>query len=122
MSAFPFANPIYQPAIRIVSNITRSNPVVITTSQDHLYVSGTIVRIDIPFTPIGGTSCGMQQINQQFGPINVLTDTTFSLPIDSTYFDAYLGPSTLYTQQPQSVPIGENTDQLNAAVQNVLIT
>jgi hypothetical protein len=122
MTVFPYANPIYQPAIRIVSNITRSNPVVITTSQDHLYVSGTIVRIDIPFTPIGGTSYGMQQINQQFGPITVLTDITFSLPINSTQFDPYLGPSSLYTQQAQSVPIGENTDQLNAAVQNVLIT
>lgn len=118
MTTFPLASPIYQPAMRLISNITQANPAVITTTQNHLYVSGTIVRIDIPPFTGGNTNTGMQQMNQQFGPITVLSPTTFSIPIDSTQFAAFVAGST---QFPQAVPIGELTEQLNAAVQNTLV-
>lgn len=109
--ALPF--PVYQPAMRIVTVITRANPCVITTSFDHQYLTGTIVRIDIPL------GFGMQQLNQQFGPITVLSTTTFSLPINTINYDTFIIPSG-NEQWAQSVPIGELTEMLTAAVQNVL--
>ena len=118
MTTFPQANPIYQPAMRIISNITQANPAVVTTTQPHLYITGTIVRIDIPPFGPGNTATGMQQMNAQFGPITVLSPTTFSLPIDSTQFAAFVVGAT---QFPQAVPIGEVTDLLTAAVQNVTV-
>lgn len=109
--AYPF--PVYQPAMRIVTGITNGFPCVVTTSFNHQYLTGTIIRIDIP------RFFGMQQINQQFGPIEVLSDTTFSMPINTTYFDAFSVPMG-NEQYAQSVPIGEITEILTAAVQNVL--
>lgn len=114
---FPLAKPIYQPAVRVISGITNANPAVVTTTQNHLYLSGTIVRIDIPNLAFGETAVGMQQINQQFGPITVLTDMTFSIPIDTTNYSIFSAPGP---QSPQSVPIGEITEMLTAAVVNTL--
>ncbi len=115
-------NPVYEPARRTITDITRAFPAQVTTSFAHNYITGTIVRIDIPETPTGATSIGMTQINQMFGPITVTSDTTFTLPIDSTNFDTFVGPSTLFTNYPQAVPIGEVSSILDAAVQNVLPT
>ncbi len=121
ISCWAYPNPIYTPAMRIVSSITNSNPVVITTSFAHNYITGTIVRIDIPTQPIATPSLGMPQINQQFGPIEVLSPTTFSLPIDSTYYDAFVVPMSAQNYTcAQAVPIGEVTSILTAAVQNTL--
>lgn len=110
---FPFTRPVFQPAMRVISSITQSNPAVVTTTIDHLYITGTIVRIDLPITS------GMQQLNQQFGPILVTGTTTFTIPIDTTLYDTFIY-SASSSQQAQSVPIGEISDILTAAVQNVL--
>ena len=112
--AYPF--PVFQPAMRIVSTITNSFPVTITTTFAHQYVTGTIVRINIP------PGYGMQQLNQQFGPITVTGSTTFTMPLDTTYFDPLVTPTnyTLKSQYPQCVSFAELSGQLDAAVQNVL--
>ena len=114
--AYPIPNPIYQPAMRFISNITNANPAVVTTTQEHLYISKTIVRIDIP------RNFGMQQINQQFGEITVLSPTTFSITIDTTFYDPFfIAPNYPYNaQQAQAVPFAENNSILTAAVQNTL--
>jgi len=108
--------PVFQPAMRIVSGITNAFPAVITTTFDHTYVSGEIVRIIIP------PGFGMQQINQQIGPITVLSSTTFSIPIDTTRYDIFSVPSTqpANKQYAQVLSIGEVSDQIYAALQNVL--
>lgn len=114
--AYPEVNPIYQPSMRFISNITNAFPAVVTTTQDHRYIDKTIVRIDIP------PRFGMQQVNQQFGEIIVLSPTTFSIGIDTMQYDVF-GASSVYPfsyQQAQSVPIGENNSILTAAVQNTL--
>lgn len=115
-----YTNPVFQPARRTITAITNAFPVSISTSFAHDYVTGTIVRIDIPATPTGATSCGMPQINQMFGPINVTSSTTFTLPIDTRSFDPFVGLSSLFTNYPQAVPIGEVSSILSAAVQNIL--
>lgn len=113
MAILAYPNPIYQPAMRIISNITKSNPAIVTTTFDHLYITGTIVRIDMPL------KYGMQQINGMTGEIVVTAPTTFAISINSLFFDAYSIPSDPQ-QYPQVVPIGENNSILTAAVQNTL--
>lgn len=116
MAILAFPNPIYQPAMRIVTAMTNSNPIVVTTSFSHLYLSGLIVRIDIP------KGFGMLQMNQKFGPITVINDTQFTLPIDSTYFDLFVIPTQFPEsfQHAQAVPFAEVNDQLKQAVRNTL--
>ena len=100
--------------MRIITNITNSNPAVVTTSFAHQYISGTIVRLDVP------PNAGMIQIDQQFGPIVVLSPTTFSIAINSTHYDTFVPALSTAAFFPQAVPIGEVNEQLTAAVQNVL--
>ena len=109
--------PVFQPAARLMSSITQANPCVITTTFAHQYVNGTVVRLDIP------PACGMQQANQFFGPLIVLSPTSFTLPLDTTTFTPFrvpvgLGPHINICAQ--CVPIAENNDTLAAAVRNVL--
>lgn len=109
-------NPIYQPAMRIISAITNSNPATVTTTFAHQYINGTIVRIDIPL------GYGMQQINQQIAPIVVTGSQTFNLMIDTTLYAPFSAPVTypLDAQQAQVVPIGEVSTTLEAATVNIL--
>jgi len=112
--AYPY--PVFQPSMRIISAITTSNPAVVTTTFDHQYITGTIIRLDIP--PL----FGMQQVNQQFGPIIVTSPTTFSIAIDTTHYDPFTTPTQYpYSQQyAQCNAFAEINSILTAAVQNVL--
>jgi len=103
--------------MRLIAAITNAVPMVVTTTFAHGYITGTIVRLDIP------PACGMQQADQQFAPILVLSDTTFSMAIDSTRYSVFAIPSSpppYVNTCAQVVPIGENNDILTAAVRNVL--
>lgn len=109
--------PVFQPAMRIISAISQTNPAQITTTFAHQYNSGCIVRLEIPPTD------GMQQANQFFGPITVTSTTTFTMPFDSTTFDAFSIPGDLpeyINTCAMVVPIGEQSANLDSAVQNVL--
>lgn len=109
--------PIFQPAMRLIAAITNSFPMVVTTTFAHQYITGTIVRLDIP------PADGMQQADQQFAPLVVLSPTTFSLPIDSTLFEPFaipVSPPPYINTCAQVVPIAENNNILTAATQNVL--
>lgn len=120
MAILALERPVYKPAMRIVSSISNSNPCVVSTTFGHGYVSGTIVRIDIP------SGFGMYQINQQYAPITVTSPTTFTMPIDTTEYDVFSIPLNPFLsppisdQQAQAVPIGEINSILTAAVTNVL--
>jgi hypothetical protein len=108
--------PVFQPSMRIIASITNAYNAVITTTFDHNYVSGEIVRIIVP------PHFGMQQIDKQKGPITVLSSTTFSIPIDTRLYDVFSVPSTspANKQYAQVVSIGEITEQIYAALENVL--
>ncbi len=109
-------NPVFKPAMRIVTYITNSSPALITTSFAHGYQSGLIVRIDIPL------GFGMQQINQKVGEIVVITDDTFTINIDTTHFDIFSTPNDYpqNAQLAQVVPIAEDNRLLTQAVRNIL--
>lgn len=115
-TCFSYPNPRYQPAMRIIAAITTTNPAQVTTTIDHLYLTGMIVRLDIPI------GVGMEQANQLTGTIVVTGSTTFLINIDTTFFTPFviptLPPFAAYTCA-QVVPIGEVTSTLYAAVQNI---
>jgi hypothetical protein len=112
-ACFALRYPIITPAMRLILSISQSNPVVVTTTFPHGYITNTIVRLDIPLT------YGMPQINQQIGTITVTGASTFTIPIDSTTYQPFVVPGSP-TECAQVVPIGEDNSILTAAVQNVL--
>lgn len=79
-------NPVFQPAMRIISDITNANPAAVTTTFAHQYTTGIIARLNIP------KGFGMVQANQLYGPINVTGATTFTIDIDSTNFGRFMSP------------------------------
>ena len=113
MSCYAEQNPTYLPAMRLISSITNSFPATVTTSFAHNYVTGEIVRFLIP------PSHGMVQLNKQQAEIIVTGSTTFTVPIDTTEFDAYVIPGSS-TQCGQVVSFAENNSILTAATHNIL--
>jgi hypothetical protein len=68
----------------------------------------------------------MTEIDGMTGAVTVTSPTTFTLPIDSTNFTAFVIPpdavpipNTHVTTYAFVVPIGENNAQLTAAVHNI---
>lgn len=117
--------PNFQPAMRQIASITNANPVVITTTFDHNYFTGDIVRIVIPaYAAVPGNrtaSFGMPEINQKYAAITVLSNTTFSMPIDSTLFEAFSVPAGAL-QFAQCTNIGEVAQNIWGAEYNTLPT
>lgn len=114
---FAIEFPVFKPAMRIIQDITNSNPASVTTTFAHSYTTGTIIRLDIP------PGFGMQQANTLFASIVVTGTTTFNIDIDTSLFDTFLSFGSWPTRAesyPSAVPIGEDNALLNAAVQNVL--
>jgi len=109
-------DPNIQPAMRLISSITREMNAVVTTTFNHNYVSGTMVRFNIP------RSVGMSQINKKVGIITVTGADTFTVDIDTTNYDAFsipVSPSWHDNTCALIVPIGQVSNQLTAAVQDV---
>jgi hypothetical protein len=118
-------NPIYQPAMRVITAITNASPAQITTMYPHQYQNGLIVRIDVPFAD------GMQQINQLTGTVTIdlIDPTKFTLNIDTTLFDPFTipqDPNNPGSPPPQTqicafaVPVGEDASIVYQATRNVL--
>jgi len=108
-------DPRFQPAMRIITNITQAYPTVITTSPDHDYVNGMIVRIRVP------QMYGMRQIDNYVGELTVLTDDTFSLKVDARTYDAFSVPaSPPYRNFTALVtPVGNISSTYNIGTRNV---
>lgn len=113
MPIYALPYPVFKPATRIISAITNDFPAVVTTTFDHGYIDGLIVRLIIPI------GYGMQAANKLFGSITVTSPTEFKIDIDTRPFDPFVIPS-VQKQQAQSVPFAEDNDILAGAVQNVL--
>ena len=120
---YAVASPIFQHAMRNILSITQSNPALVTTTLDgivpgdHQYLTGLIVRLFIP------DGFGMVQANQLYGPITVTSSSTFTIPIDTTNFDAFSVPAYNpghFGTPAQTIPIGEVNEILTEATQNVL--
>lgn len=99
--------PLFQPAMRIVTAISQTNPAVVTTSFNHQYLDGLILRLDIPLAN------GMQQISGTTYQITVTGLDTFSVPVDARSFQAFTN-----NECTPCVPVGENNMNLDSATHN----
>lgn len=112
-------NPLEIPAIRDIISITRSNIAVITTSFAHGYESLWYIRLIIP------QGFGMTILNKKKFLIQVISQTQFTIPIDSSDFDPFVIPpygvyplSPRYGTPAQAVPIGEYATVLSGSFRN----
>jgi hypothetical protein len=123
----PFYNAVQQPtfqrAMRTILTISQADEALITTTFDgttagnHDYSTGLIVRLYIP------NGFGMVQANHYVGPITVINDTQFTVPLNTTTFDAFVIPARDpggFATPAQVVPVGEVNSILSQATQNVL--
>lgn len=107
-------HPQFQPAMRIITAVTNGFPCIVTTSFAHNYLTGLVVRLDIP------ENYGMVQANQLFAPITYIDAVTFSMPIDTTYFDPFVVPLPgVISTLAQAVPMAEVAAELYQAVRDV---
>lgn len=120
---FAIQFPTFQPAMRNILSITQSDPAIITTTFDgttpgvHQYQTGMICSLNIPY------SYGMQGANQFQSPITVTSETTFTMPIDTTQMDPFVVPTgqpVNFGTPPTVVNVGQTNENLRYAVQNVL--
>lgn len=113
MSIQAQAFPEFQPAMRIITNITNAFPAVVTTSFAHQYNTGLIVRLLLP------PGFGMFQVNQMSGAITVIDTTSFSIDIDTRNFWVFETPVGA-NQYAQCIPTGEVNSTVYLATKNVL--
>ena len=117
MPGYAEENPTYYPALRLITSITQDNPAEITTSFNHGYSSGLIVRIKIP------SLYGMEQLANFVGVITVTGDTTFTIDKDTTNFTPFaaVSPEPWYQNTyAEVVPLGEVNNTLYQATRNIL--
>ncbi len=105
--------PYQIPAARGIGAITNAFPAQVTTTLNHGYITGAIVRLYVP------PYCGMEQANRLKGSIEVTGATTFLIDIDTTHFDPFVAPPANLTPS-QVVPVGEDTDTFESAFRNIL--
>lgn len=116
-SCYANPSPTFQRAMRLVSAITNANQAAVTTTFAHDYQTGDIVRLLVP------SAYGMIQANQLTGTITVTGDSTFTIDINSSAFDAFTtpaDPSPFVRSCAHVVPVGEVNSKLTSATQNVL--
>lgn len=119
-SCSQYVTSTFTPAYRLISNVTRAFPALVTTVIPHRFLTGLVVRLMMP------PGIGMFQADQKTGTITVIDPVTFSIPLDTTNFDAFV----IYPPNRSSksyinicalaVPIGEDNSILYQATQNVL--
>ncbi len=81
----PIHSDYYQPSRFVITAITESIVTTITTSVDHNYVIGQIVRIVIPVL------YGARQLNGMQGTVLSIPSTTqIVVNIDSSFFDPFI--------------------------------
>ena len=110
-------NPTFQRSMRLISSITNSNPASVTTTFDHNYGTGDIVRLNIPRV------FGMTQADKLVGTIAVTGTDSFTIDIDTSGFNPFVVPAPVpwwVSKYAMVTPVGEVTANLNGATQNVL--
>ena len=93
--------PMFRPCARLISGVTNSSPAIVTTVNPHGYLTGMVMRLDIP------EACGMQQANGLTGEITVIDPTSFSIAIDTTDFYPFIIP-TVFLPTPGGIPTWVN--------------
>ncbi len=86
--------------VRRITEISNSYPMVVTTSEDHKYIPGMMVKFLIP------SEFGMFQLNGLEGQVLALTNDQLAIDIDSTLFSIFSYPNDLPLAyvQPSIIP------------------
>ena len=114
---YAYRHPVFGPAMRIIASITNAEVPVVTTTFEHGYVDGTVIRFTIP------PALGMVQLDKQTSPIVVIDSTSFYINIDTTQYAPFVIPSGLSDKIDicgLSVAIGSKNDTLKPAEVNIL--
>ena len=117
MPGYADPDPMFKPAMRLVTGITEAANAEITTSFAHGYDTGLVVRIYVP-----ALRFGMTQIDTLSGTITVTAPTTFTIDIDTRNFDTFTipDPEEPFTNAfPMVVPVGQVNDSIAQATRNV---
>lgn len=110
------ANTYLPPVIQIpsaleITNITRSNPMVITavanSDQSNTYIAGQVVTLTVPIT------YGMFQANGLQAQILAVDGDDFTMNINSTQFDTFVIPSGNVIQPASFAPSGSRNLQFS---------
>ncbi len=75
--------------VQDIASITNAYPMVVTTVNDHGYVSGMVVTFLIPI------SFGMIELNNLSGQVIEVTNDTLTINLDSISFTPFAYPSPL---------------------------
>ncbi len=103
------------PGSLLITNITQSNPMVITytNASDNSYIVGQLVILTVP------NSYGMFQANGQSGTILALGVDTFTVNIDSSNYDAFVIPPPGQPQPASLAPAGSRNLQFDNSTNKV---
>jgi hypothetical protein len=105
----PPINPqYYLPSVFNIAAITNGPTTVVTTTVNHNYVIGQLVRLLI------SQLYGARQFNEQVAyVIAIPSSTEITLQLDSSFYDVFI-PNPTSGTQPQVVAVGDiNTGQIN---------
>jgi hypothetical protein len=122
VSSSPFPGPIapennppinpqfYQPSVFIITAVSLGSTTTITTSVDHNYVIGQLIRLLIPFT------YGCFQLNGQQGyVIQIPSSDEVVVNINSTQANAFIPSPSYGLTPPQIIAIGDiNSGQIGS--------
>jgi len=112
VSILAIEDPVFQRAMRVISSITNDYPAVVTTTLAHQYLDKLIVRLIIP------KGYGMIQANRLYAPIIVTGDTTFTIDIDTRYFDIFIVDQIIDTTDGSGNASGNIYSQVQVTVVN----
>jgi hypothetical protein len=128
MSSSPFPGPVppennppinpqyYQPSLFFISAIALGNSTTVTTSVNHNYVIGQLVRLLIPPT------YGSFQLNEQQGYVTSIPSANqVVVNINSTQANAFVPSPTYGPTPPQIVAVGDQSSGQISATGNVQI-
>ncbi len=95
----PIKSEFYKPSRFVISAITLGSTTLVTTTADHNYVVGQLVRLIIP------NANGTYQLNEQSGyVISIPAVTQVTIDIDSSTYNLFQTSSN--PTQPQILAIG----------------
>jgi hypothetical protein len=100
-----FPTGTFYPYVCDVTNVTNTNPILVTTAVDHMFVIGNQVQFQMP------PQWGMRQLNFRKGyVIGVPASNQVTVTIDALQFDPFITPSVsppVVIDNPQIIPVGD---------------
>ena len=98
-------DPAFYPRRRFIVNISQAASAVVTTSVQHGYTVGQVVRMNVP------AAFGMIEMNNIQATVTAITASTFTLDVDSSAFTAFSFalPADVPFSFATVTPSGENT-------------